>query len=186
MARPSDTEFVSDVTPALPTLNQALARRSDYAEEVAALRVPLTQRGAADGVATLDSTSRVPLVQLRSALPDVFNAGTQTLSGTLTVDVTGTAAMILGGTLGGNLVVNLTGTFAWGASVEFRFGQAASGGPFSLTFQRNGSSAAPGVRWGGSAPSPVLSITASAIERFVALASPSGNVEITKAPGPYA
>lgn len=80
------------------TLNSAKA----YADIGDALRIPLTQRGAANGVATLNGSSKVPSTQLSLALlsaqfVDFLPAagGALTSASTSYVDVTGTQGIAI-------------------------------------------------------------------------------------------
>lgn len=115
--------------------------------------------------------------------PTVGGAGNFPATHTIVLDGT-ERDVICGGILTQNTVIDVTGTFAWGCGITFRVAQNATGG-FTLTFRRAGSSVSPSLRWGGGAPSPVIVTTANAIEMYVALASPGGNMEMTKMSGPF-
>jgi hypothetical protein len=64
----TDVRILKPASGITPTLGAHLTTKS-YVDTADALLIPLTQRGAANGVATLDGSSQIPVAQLPAAVP---------------------------------------------------------------------------------------------------------------------
>lgn len=89
------------------------------------------------------------------------------------------ASVFYGAQLAGNTTISVTNPVRQ-VGIRLRIVQAATGGPFTLAFGGT-------VRWGGAAPSPVLTATAAGIDYFLVLVSPGAtSLEVWKMQGPMA